>query len=194
MKQASIRAVGLLAVFWFVSCQQAFGECGLSGAYAPESHRAHSDPSNREEILGAHRFLPPGTRVVVRNQQKGRSLIVQLFGSALPGLGEVIDLSAGAMRALGMEAPAPVCLEVLTYGSKSRGYAKLAMRNLLVHTTRLERRRYTKARSRARLARQGRHTHKAHARRGSSKRYAKPHRRSQKIKRSSRRRRSGAHG
>jgi rare lipoprotein A len=191
MKQASIRAASLLAVFWFAGCQQAFGECGYAGTYASAGSRtALGDPSNSKEILGAHRSLPPGTRVVVRNRQKGRSIIVRILGPALSGLGEIIDLSAGAMQALGMEAPARVCLEVLTYGSKSRGYEKMIMRNPSVKTVKPMRRRYAKTASRTRLAREGRHIHKARARRGGGKRYAKLHRRGQRTRRSSRRRRS----
>src|SRR5262245_52915014 len=190
MKQTNIRAAGLLAVFWFMGCQQAFGECGFARAYAPESHTAHSNPSNPQGILGAHRSLPPGTRVVVRNQQKGRSIIVRILGPALSGFGEIINLSAGAMRALGMEAPAPVCLEVLTYGSKSRGYQKLAMRDMPVQSGRLENVRYAKTSGRTRLAREGRGMRKARASYGNSKPYAKLNRQSQTTKRSTRRRRS----
>src|SRR5262245_9868076 len=108
MKKASMRAAALLAAFWFVSCQQAFGECGFAGVYAPGSRTAQSGPSHHGEILGAHRSLPPGTRVVVRSQQKGRSIIVRILDRGRSGLGEIIDLSAGALHALGMEAPAPV--------------------------------------------------------------------------------------
>jgi rare lipoprotein A len=190
MKQTSIRAAALLAVFWFAGCQQAFAECGFAGAYATGSRTARSNPFSPQEILGTHRTLPPGTRVVVRNQRKGRSIIVQILGPALSGLGEVIDLSAGAMRALGMEAPAPVCLEVLTYGSKSRGYEKLPMRNPPVQAGRLEKHRHAKAGGRAGPAQEGRPTHEARVRHGRSKRYAKLHRHRQTTRRSSRRRRS----
>jgi rare lipoprotein A len=190
MNQASMRAAALLAVFWFAGCQQALAECGVAGTYAPASRTARNGAGRPEEILGAHRSLPPGTRVVVRNQRKGRSIIVQILGPALSGLGEVIDLSAGAMRALGMEAPAPVCLEVLTYGSKSRGFAKLTSRTPSLLASRPARVRSAKARGRTRLTRQGRHSYKARARSGSNKRYAKLHRRSRAMKGSSRRRRS----
>jgi rare lipoprotein A len=190
MRQASIRAVGLLAVFWFGVCQQAFAECGFARAYVPESRTTHNNPFNPDEILGVHRSLPPGTRVVVRNQQKGRSIIVRILGPALSGLGEIIDLSAGAMRALGMEAPAPVCLEVLTYGSKSRGYEKLTTRYPLVQTSRPGKRRYAKTGGPTRQARGSRHSRKARAHHRNGKRYAKLHRRGRATKRSSRRRRS----
>jgi rare lipoprotein A len=189
MKQTSIRAAGLLAVFCFGGFQQAFAECGIAGAYAPASRAAHSDPSSLKKVLGAHRSLPHGTRVVVRNQQKGRSIVVPILGPALSGLGEVIDLSAGAMRALGMEAPAPVCLEVLSYGSKSRGYQKTAMRDIPVQAGRPEMR-YARASGRTRLARGSRNVHKARARYGNRKRYAKHHRHGQIAKKSNRRRRS----
>jgi rare lipoprotein A len=187
MNQTCIRAAGLLAVFWFAGCPQAFAECGVAGTYAPGSRTAHRDLSNHKAILGAHRSLPRGTRVVVRNQQKGRSIVVSILGPALSGLGEVIDLSAGALRALGMESPAPVCVEVLTYGSASRGYGKTAMRDIPVQAGRG----YAKARGRTRLARAGRHTRKARARHGSNKRYAKLNRPSKTTKRPARRRRSG---
>jgi rare lipoprotein A len=194
MKQTSIRAAAVFAVFWFAGCQRALAECGFAGAYAPTSRTARTDSSNLKEILGVHRSLPPGTRVVVRNQQKGRSIIVRILGPALSSLGEIIDLSAGAMHALGMEAPAPVCLEVLTYGSRSRGYEKLTGRNALMQASRPGKLRYTKAGGRTRLARERRHTRKAHARHRGGKRYAKLHRRGRAARRSGRRRRSAARG
>jgi rare lipoprotein A len=82
-------------------------------------------------ISAAHRSLPAGTRVTVRNQKTGRSIVVRITGHSLSALGHVIDLSAGAMTALGLEASAPVCVEVVTYGSKSAGYRKIAVRNPL---------------------------------------------------------------
>jgi rare lipoprotein A len=185
MKQMSIHAAILLAVFWFVSCQTAFGECGFAGAYAPESRTARGVSSYREEIIGAHRSLPPGSRVVVRNQQKGRSIVVRILDRGLAGLGEIINLSAGALHALGMEAPAPVCLEVLTYGSESRGYRKMTMGNPL-RANSSERRRYARAG-------EGRRVHKVRARHGTGKRYAKSNGRSRTMRRTSRRRRA-AHG
>ncbi len=188
MKQTSIRAAALLAVVWFASYEQAFAECGFARSYTPESRTARSNSPNSQDISGVHRSLPPGTRVVVRNQQKGRSIIVRILGPALSGLGEIIDLSAGAMRALGMEAPAPVCVEVLTYGSKSRGYEKLVARAPSILASRRENRRYTKASRRTRLSRESRHTRKARARHRGGKRYAKVHRRSKTARRSSRRR------
>jgi rare lipoprotein A len=185
MKQTSIHAAGLLAVFWFVSCQTAFGECGFAGTYAPESRTNRGASSYREEIIGAHRSLPPGSRVVVRNQQKGRSIVVRILDRGLAGLGEIIGLSAGALHALGMEAPAPVCLEVLTYGSESRGYRKMAMRNPL-QINPPQKRRYARAGERRRVS-------KVRARHRTGKRYAKSKRHSRTVRRTSRRRRA-AHG
>jgi rare lipoprotein A len=187
MKQASIGTAGLLAVFWFVSSQPAFGECGLAGAYAPESRTGRRAFSNRQEITGSHRSLPPGSRVVVRSKEKGRSIIVRILDRGLSGLEEIIDLSAGALQALGMEAHSPVCLEVLTYGSEARGYQKMTMRNPLVQPSRLERRRYAGIGERS-------HKHKVRTRHGTGKRFAKFNRHSRTMKRSSRRRRLPAHG
>jgi rare lipoprotein A len=169
MRQLSILTAGLLAAFWFVGCQQAFAECGFAGSYTANSHAAHGTLSNEMDISGAHRSLPPGSRVVVRNQRKGRSILVRIIQRGLSGLGEIINLSAGAMQALGIEASAPVCVEVVTYGSEVRGYSWAG----------LGRRHYVKESSLTRLAYGGRHRRKIFAgvRIGRAKRFAKVHRR-----------------
>lgn len=185
MKQVSIRAAGLLAAFWFASGQQALADCGFAGAYAPESQTAHAAPSNHLDISAAHPSLPPGTRVVVRNQQKGRSIIVRIIDHGLIGLGQIIDLSAGAMNALGMETLAPVCVEVVSYGSESRGYRRAAMHNPFEASS--GQRHYAKARTLTRLAYGGPHRkHLASVRHGKGKGYAEVHRPGHPARRSSR--------
>jgi rare lipoprotein A len=174
MKQVSIRAAGLLAAFWFASGQEALADCGFAGTYTPESRTAYGASSNHLDISAAHPSLPRGTRVVVRNQQKGRSIIVRIVDHGLIGLGQIIDLSAGAMHALGMETPAPVCVEVVSYGSESRGYRRIAMRNPFEASSG---RHYAKARTLTRLAYGGpRRKHLASVRHGKGKRYAEVHR------------------
>jgi rare lipoprotein A len=76
-------------------------------------------------ISAAHKSLPFGTRVVVRNQRTGRSITVRINDRGPFVGGRIIDLSTGAKNALGMGGLAPVCLEVVSFGSgKKRGYEK----------------------------------------------------------------------
>ncbi len=106
-----------VAACWLGCCQQASAECGLAATYTPEGQAAHA-------VSAVHRSLPAGTRVVVRNQQKGRSIIVPITAHRSFLFGRIIDLSAGAMSALGMDVPAPVCLEVVSYGTQERSHEK----------------------------------------------------------------------
>src|SRR5215472_17290822 len=102
MNQAGMRAAILLALLWVAFCRPAFAECGFAGTYTPESQPAHSTQFRNKDISGAHRSLPPGSRVVVRSQRKGRSIIVRIIDRGLFGFGQIINLSAGAIQALGM--------------------------------------------------------------------------------------------
>jgi rare lipoprotein A len=76
-------------------------------------------------VSAAHKSLPFGTRVVVRNQRTGRSITVRINDRGPFVAGRIIDLSTGAKNALGMDGLAPVCVEVVSYGSgKKHGYEK----------------------------------------------------------------------
>lgn len=200
MLRVSISAIGLLAAFWLASQQQAFAECGTASTRASES-RAHAAP-NHLDISAAHLSLPAGTRVVVRNQRKGRSIIVTIAERSSFLAGGIIELSPGAMNALGMDDFGPVCLEVVSYGSKKRGYEKPSLVDRLLEAMNPKARHYAKAgsqthsaraksNSRSAKARHGR-KHYARARHGSGRRYAHLHRRSHHSVRRSRHRRQFA--
>jgi len=203
MWRAGIYAIGLLAAFWLASQQQAFAECGTASTHTPGSrvHPAH----NHLDISAAHLSLPPGTRVVVRNQRKGRSIIVTIAERSSFLAGGIIELSPGAMNALGMDDFGPVCLEVISYGSKKRGYETPSIVDRLLEAMNPKTRHYAKAGSqtnsvRARSntrsvkARHGRQ-HYARARHGSGRRYAHLHRRGHhSVRRSRHRRQLAARG
>ncbi|MGO9546021.1 MAG: septal ring lytic transglycosylase RlpA family protein [Rhodomicrobium sp.] len=192
MKRVSIYVAALLAAFWFAGCQQAFAECGFAAAYPQEGEAAHG-------VSAAHQSLPLGTRVVVRNQRRGRSIVVRITDRSPYLSGHVIDLSPRAMSALGIDAQAPVCLEVVSYGSQKRGYEKPSLVGRLLEAVIPGRHRHANAHSQTRSAkvRSGTRSAKVHHRRkhyarahhGSGKRYAKVHRR-HSARRSSRRRRA----
>ncbi len=203
MLRVSIHTIGLLAAFWFASFQQAFAECGKAYSYTQGSRsytqegRAHPT-RNRVDISAAHLSLPAGTRVVVRNQRKGRSIIVTIASRSSISAGGIIELSPGAMNALGMDDFGPVCLEVVSYGSKKRGYEKPLLVDRLLEAVNPKARHFAKANSQTHYAhaRSGTRSAKAHrgrrhyarARHGSGRRYAQLHRRNHTVKRSRHRR------
>ncbi len=120
MMNMTIRAAVVLAAAWLAGCGQAVAGCGIASPYTP---------GNGADVSAAHPTLPPGTRVIVRNQQTGRSIVVRIADRSPFLLGRIIDLSADAMSALGMGARAPVCVEVVSFGSASRGFGKLKPRD-----------------------------------------------------------------
>ena len=91
-------------------------ECGIASTYSSGSRTANGEAYNHLGISAAHKSLPFGTRVVVRNQRTGRSITVRINDRGPFIAGRIIDLSTGAKNALGMGGLAPVCVEVLTYG------------------------------------------------------------------------------
>jgi len=180
----------LLAAFLFAGSQRALAECGFAAAASMQGGEA------MRGVSAAHPSLPAGTRVIVRNQRKGRSIIVRIAGRSAYFSDGIIDLSPDAMSALGMDDSAPICLEVVSYGSQKRGYEKPSLIGRLLEAVVPKRDHYANAGSRTRSAsaRSGTRSAKVHHRRrdyarshhGSSKRYAKLHRR-HSLRRSSRR-------
>lgn len=76
---------------------------------------ASGERFNQNALTAAHRHLPFGTLVMVRNLDNGRSVVVRINDRG-PYVGDrVIDLSAGAASVLGMmgSGVAPVEIEVI---------------------------------------------------------------------------------
>jgi rare lipoprotein A len=125
MKKVTFHAAAMLTAAWLATCGQAVAGCGIASLYTTSS-----GAGEKPHISAAHQSLPPGTRVIVRNQQKGRSIIVRIAGRTPSLLGRIIDLSTDAMNALGMNTvAAPVCVEVVSYGSTINGFRRIKMRN-----------------------------------------------------------------
>ncbi len=117
-----IPAAVLFAAASFMGCQQALAECGIASTYAGGARTANGEHYNHMGISAAHKSLPFGTRVVVRNQRTGRSITVRINDRGPFVAGRIIDLSTGAKNALGMDGLASVCLEVESYGSGKKGF------------------------------------------------------------------------
>ena len=117
-----MHAAVVLAAVCLTGCQQAFAECGIASTYSSGSRTANGERYNHMGISAAHRSLPFGSRVVVRNRRTGRSITVRINDRGPFVAGRIIDLSTGAKNALGMDGLAPVCLEAVNHGGSKRGY------------------------------------------------------------------------
>ncbi|MFT4079636.1 septal ring lytic transglycosylase RlpA family protein [Rhodomicrobium lacus] len=153
--------------------QQAFAECGIASTYSEGSRTANGEAYNHMGISAAHKTLPFGSRVVVRNQRTGRSITVRINDRGPYVGGRIIDLSTGAKNALGMDGLAPVCLEVVSYGSSRtvksaelREPIQMVRSNETTRTVRVRNTRYAKAGGKARYAKSGKRSRHA----GSSRR------------------------
>ncbi len=133
-KVNGIYAAVLLAAVWLVSCQQASAECGIASTYSSGTRTANGELYHHMGVSAAHKSLPFGSRVVVRNQRTGRSITVRINDRGPFVAGRIIDLSTGAKNALGMDGLASVCLEVVSYGSGKRGYQKPSAGERLLET------------------------------------------------------------
>jgi rare lipoprotein A len=76
---------------------------GFASYYRHGSRVASGAPFQPHELTAAHRSLPFGTRVRVRDIKTGRSVVVVINDRGPFVHGRVLDLSLGAARALGME-------------------------------------------------------------------------------------------
>jgi rare lipoprotein A len=171
-----IYAAVLFAAVWFIGCQQSYAECGMASTYSSGSRTANGERYDHTGVSAAHKTLPFGTRVIVRNQRTGRSITVRINDRGPFVSGRIIDLSTGAKNALGMGGLAPVCLEVVSYGSGNKGFRNKNLREPLVMASSGEPRQYGRHHARARYARNGR------------ARYARVHHRSRYGHRGSHRR------
>jgi rare lipoprotein A len=99
-------------------------ECGIASTYSSGYQTANGEHYNHLGISAAHKHLPFGTRVIVRHQRSGKSIMVRINdrGPFIPG--RIIDLSTGAKNAFGMGGLAPVCLEIVSYGQNKRYHAE----------------------------------------------------------------------
>lgn len=166
-----IPAAVLLAAATFVGCQQSFAECGIASTYSSGSRTANGEHYNHMGISAAHKSLPFGTRVVVRNQRTGHSITVRINDRGPFVAGRIIDLSTGAKNALGMaDGLAHVCLDIVSYGGGKKGFRDTELREPMQeanatqpHHVVREAHHYARSAAKARYAHQGRN-HSAHSR------------------------------
>ena len=92
------------------------GQRGAASWYGPGFHgrkTASGDKFNTHAMTAAHRTLPFGTRVKVKNEKTGRAVVVRINDRGPYAQGRVIDLSQASARAIGISGVARVSLSQL---------------------------------------------------------------------------------
>ena len=92
---------------------------GKASYYGNKFHgRRTSDGSryHKDSLTCAHRTLPFGTLLKVRNQKNGREVVVKVTDRGPFGPGRIVDLSMAAARAIGMVQQGVVPVEVTRVG------------------------------------------------------------------------------
>lgn len=121
MLRATARGL-LLALAFACPAVPALAECGIASWYDDSGRlTASGEYFVPDGITAAHKTLPFGSRVIVRNQRTGRAVLVRINDRGPFVAGRVIDLSRGAKRVLGMDGLAAVCLDVISLGSGRTG-------------------------------------------------------------------------
>ena len=92
---------------------------GKASYYGNKFHgRRTSDGSryHKDSLTCAHRTLPFGTLLKVRNQKNGREVVVKVTDRGPFGTGRIVDLSMAAAREIGMVQQGVVPVEVTRVG------------------------------------------------------------------------------
>lgn len=86
--------------------------CGGASWYALRSRTASGEMMNPNAMTAAHRSLPFGTKVRVKNVRNGRSVTVRINDRGPFIRGRIIDVSRAAAQRLGMvqSGVAKVCV------------------------------------------------------------------------------------
>jgi len=78
------------------------GTASWYGRYFQGKPTASGEPYNMYQFTAAHRHLPLGTLVRVRNLSNGESVVVRVNDRGPMPKSRIIDLSYGAARSIGM--------------------------------------------------------------------------------------------
>jgi rare lipoprotein A len=113
LKLKKLCVCGVAAMSLGTPFKAALAQCGTASWYHEGARTATGERYNPDGITAAHRSLPFGTRVEVRNQRTGRSVVVRINDRGPYIGGRIIDLSRGAKKVIGMDGLASVCLAVL---------------------------------------------------------------------------------
>ena len=130
LKSRTFRVCALAVLGVAASEGAAQASCGTASWYHEGSKTANGERYRPDGISAAHKTLPFGTRVLVRNQRTGRTVTVRINDRGPFIRGRIIDLSRGAKRVIGMDGLAPVCITVLGRGESYADAGKATMRRV----------------------------------------------------------------
>ncbi len=107
-----IAIVGAVSVGSGPAGAEVRARCGKASWYAMTSRTASGERANPNTFTAAHRSLPFGTRVRVRNIANGRTVTVRINDRGPFVRGRIIDISRAAAARLGIlrRGIARVCL------------------------------------------------------------------------------------
>lgn len=117
---------------------------GKASYYGNKFHgRRTSDGSryHKDSLTCAHRTLPFGTLLKVRNQKNGREVVVKVTDRGPFGPGRIVDLSMAAAREIGMVQQGVVPVEVTRVGHVSESKLLMAQSDA-AHETALPQAKY----------------------------------------------------
>lgn len=103
--RAALAAVLSLAALSLSPIQgaDAATQCGKASWYSLTSITASGVRHNPAAMTAAHRSLPFGTKLQVKNLSNGRSIVVRIIDRGPFIAGRIIDLSRGAATKLGFK-------------------------------------------------------------------------------------------
>lgn len=105
-----IKYIGVVALVTGVALSvtgPALAQCGTASWYGPGFHgkqTASGERFNQNAMTAAHRTLPFGTVVTVKDQRTGKSVKVKINDRGPFHKGRIIDLSKAAATKLGITA------------------------------------------------------------------------------------------
>ncbi len=105
----------ILLILAFASCSPKISEKGKASFYADffqGRQTANGETFRQRKLTAAHRTLPFGTRVKVKNLKNGKMVRVRINDRGPFVDGRVIDLSKKAARRLGMVNDGVVPVEI----------------------------------------------------------------------------------
>jgi rare lipoprotein A len=89
-------------------------ECGLASVYSSTSEETASGEDTRpEDYTAAHRTLPFGALVNIKDEKTGRWAVVRITDRGPFVAGRIVDISQVAARDLGISGLTPVCINVM---------------------------------------------------------------------------------
>ena len=100
-----LRIVGLFLIIFFVSCSHKIVETGKASFYADKfdgRQTSNGEIFKQRKKTAAHRTLPFGTKVTVKNLANGRTVKVRINDRGPFVKGRMIDLSKKAAKKLDM--------------------------------------------------------------------------------------------